>query len=72
LGEAKIPIPEPTRAKGSIEEEKEMVGPIPESIRKPIADKTKPIGMKILDFDLSNNHPVMGAKSARDADTGIK
>jgi hypothetical protein len=72
LGEAKIPIPDPTSTSGSIEEENEMVGPILESIRKPIADKTKPTGMKSLEFDLSNNHPVIGAKSASETDTGIR
>jgi len=65
-------MPAPTKTSGIIEEEKDVVGPILASIRKPIAEASKPRGMKILDFDLSYNHPVMGAKIASDTDTGIK
>jgi hypothetical protein len=41
-------------------------------MKKPAADTNKPIDAKILSLNLSYNHPLTGAKTARAAETGIR
>jgi hypothetical protein len=72
LGEANIPIPDPNKTSGKRDSWKGSTDLIPESIKKPIADIVKPIGVNICNLNRSNNHPLMGANAANDMETGIR
>lgn len=72
LGEANTPIPAPISKSGDRRSIKEAVASNFISIRKPIADKIKPIDDMTLDPYLSDNQPLIGPHIASAPDTGIR
>lgn len=72
LGEANIPIPAPTSTSGNTNSYIDVVRPISDNMKKPIADNNNPNGVNIFDLYLSYNIPLIGAKIAKAKDTGIR
>src|SRR5579875_2335543 len=72
FGEAKRPIPEPTRTKGMSSWAGVVVGPSCASIKKPIEETTRPSVARPLAPYLSDSQPLTGPNAASDRLVGIR
>ncbi len=72
LGDANMPIPLPTKTRGTTRELNVVVWPRRDSMRKPMADTTSPIVEISLAPYLSESLPLIGPKNDSDIDVGTR